>query len=185
MTKIFLYVFILNMITFNTITSPVIFRIKNNNISRQKINFRSKDTFEKSYECYDVFCELDNNSVMGNYPADYIYEKSGKHFLKPYYYILNLESFKKGGGTMAIKNVVRKSLKNPLSEGRVIVHSADLIPKKYSAGFYYKLGFRFTDEEKNKILQNWLSSGGRKENSPSVEGLMYLPKENIEHCLNY
>ena len=152
---------------------------------RPNINFCAKDTFEKSYECYDIFCEQDNNSVMGNYPADYIYEKSGKYFLRPHYYILGLESFKKGGGTTAIKNVVKKSLENPLAQGRVIVHSADLIPGKYSAGFYYKLGFRFTNEDKNEIMENWLSAGGRKENSPSVEGLMYLPKENIEHCLNY
>ena len=173
------------MITFNKIASPVIFKTKNSNISSPKINFCSKDTFEKSYECYDIFCEHDKNSVVENYPADYIYEKSGKHFLRPYFCILCLNSFKKGGGTMAIKNIVKKSLENPLSQGRVIVYSADSIPRQYSAGFYYKLGFRFTDEARNEVMKNWLLSGGEKENSPSVKGLMFLPKENIEHCLNY
>ena len=37
----------------------------------------------------------------------------------------------------------------------------------------------------NKQLEEWIANGGKRENSPFLTGMMYLPAENIEHCLNY
>ena len=51
--------------------------------------------------------------------------------------------------------------------------------------FLCELGFRFVEEKTNLILENWLKKGGQKFAAPEVEGLMYLPKSNIEKCLNY
>ena len=86
---------------------------------------------------------------------------------------------------MAIKSVLKKSLENPLTQGRIVLFSTTLDGESYPSGFYYKMGFRLTEENKNKVLENWLAAGGKKEISPRIEGTMYLPKENIEHCLNY
>ena len=67
----------------------------------------------------------------------------------------------------------------------MLIH-ADVIDGKTSpAGFYYKLGFRFVNNDNNKVLQNWIEKGGSKEKSPMLTGMMYLPSENIRHCLNY
>lgn len=35
------------------------------------------------------------------------------------------------------------------------------------------------------MLENWLIKGGHRENAPFISGNMFLPEENIEHCLNY
>lgn len=57
--------------------------------------------------------------------------------------------------------------------------------KTSPAGFYYKLGFRFANDESNKVMQNWFKTSGRREDSPMETGMMFLPAENIKHCLNY
>lgn len=50
----------------------------------------------------------------------------------------------------------------------------------------YKLGFRYKQPAYNQELETWLANGGKRENSPMFPSAdMYLPKENIEHCLNY
>lgn len=35
------------------------------------------------------------------------------------------------------------------------------------------------------LCEKWLRNGGKRENAPFVIGQMFLPKENISHCLNY
>jgi len=103
----------------------------------------------------------------------------------PFYYISKLWSTGKGTGTRAVQQVVESSLKDKATRGKVIVNAASMDKKTSPAGFYYKLGFRFKDNKKNKILQKWLLEGGKKKNAPMETGVMYLPKRNIFHCLNY
>ena len=120
----------------------------------------------------------------GKYPTEYIGN--------PVTYIEVLDSFKKGDGTRAIKDIVRKSLKDK-SEGRVALRACIIDFEKGSPiGFYYKLGFRSVDEKYNKICEEWLKKGGKMEDRPGqikywifAPQQMYLPKENIEHCLHY
>lgn len=91
----------------------------------------------------------------------------------------------KGTGTKAVQDVVRQSLNNPRTCGRVILEACCIDGKTAPGGFYYKLGFRFADPNKNEECAKWLASGGKRENAPFSVGLMYLPRENIEHCLKY
>ena len=111
---------------------------------------------------------------------------------KPVTIIDELFSFKKGDGTRIIKKIVRESLKNN-TEGRVALLASNVNYKKgHPMGFYYKLGFRSINEKYNQICEQWLKRGGKLDDRP-IEikvGLfttpeMYLPKENIEHCLKY
>lgn len=105
--------------------------------------------------------------------------------VKPYYYISKLWSMGKGSGTRGIHEVVTQSLKDKETAGRVFLDAACMDGKTSPAGFYYKLGFRFKDDNKNIIMQDWMRHGGIKKHAPMETGLMYLPKENIEHCLAY
>ena len=105
--------------------------------------------------------------------------------LKPHYHIDKLWSRGKGSGTNSVKAVVQKSLEDIETQGRVTL-DADCIDGKTSpAGFYYKLGFRFTNPALNETCEKWLLEGGLRENAPFCQGIMFLPKENISKCLNY
>lgn len=105
--------------------------------------------------------------------------------LKPNYYIEHLFSHAKGQGSEAVKNIVKKSLEDSRTQGRVVIHCDVIDGKTSPAGFYYKLGFRFPSEQNNTLLKNWLEKGGQRQNAPMMTGMMYLPSENITHCLNY
>jgi len=91
----------------------------------------------------------------------------------------------KGTGTKAVQNVVWGSLKNPRTRGRVCIDACCIDGKTAPGAFYYKLGFRFTNPADNEICEKWLLSGGKRENAPFMVGNMFLPRENIEHCLKY
>lgn len=171
-----------------------------------------KDSFQRCCECVSHYDES-RCMVFGTIPKDYITTKQiwmeaeperisrfGKREkiipatparwetyeeYKPCYKIEHLFSHVKGQGKEAVKNVVLKSLQDTRTNGRVILQ-ADIIDGKTSpAGFYYKMGFRSTNHVNNLELEEWLKSGGKRENAPMLTGMMYLPKENIEHCLNY
>lgn len=103
----------------------------------------------------------------------------------PHYHIDKLWSNGKGSGTNSVQSVVRKSVNDPKTAGRVTLDACCIDGKTSPAGFYYKLGFRFKDQKMNKQLEEWIVNGGKRENSPFLTGMMYLPAENIEHCLNY
>ena len=107
------------------------------------------------------------------------------YVMLPHYHIDKLWSTGKGSGAAAIKNIVRKSLNDDSTGGRVTVDASCIDGKTSPAGFYYKLGFRFVQEDLNTICENWIKSGGKRENAPFATGMMYLPKENINECLNY
>lgn len=169
----------------------------------------AEDTFKRNCELrYKI--DQENFEIFGEIPDDYVNisktwqearpQSKGRfgktipakeaHWeetrtLKPAYYIDHLFSHGKGQGKNAIKLVVTESLNNPQTQGRVTLH-ADIIDGKTSpAGFYYKMGFRSTNKANNQELEKWLAMGGKRENAPMLGGIMYLPKENILHCLNY
>ena len=106
-------------------------------------------------------------------------------YLLPHYHIDKLWTGGKGTGTTAVQSVVRKSVHDPNTIGRVTLDACCIDGKTSPAGFYYKLGFRFKDPILNQELETWIQKGGQKENAPHITGIMYLPKENINHCLNY
>lgn len=142
-------------------------------------------------ECKDVAVftkkiakEIPNPDLYYFKTSDGFYLDSGKE-VKPYYYISKLWSMGKGSGTKGIQEVVTQSLKDKETAGRVFLDAVCMDGKTSPAGFYYKLGFRFKDDSKNIIMQDWMKHGGIKKHAPMETGLMYLPKENIEHCLAY
>ena len=119
------------------------------------------------------------------YPKDYITKNSYGYGLNPTYHIDKLWSSAKGEGKTAVQSIVWKSLASSKTEGRVTLDACCLDGITASGGFYYKLGFRFLNPNNNKICEQWIKSGGKYGNAPFAIGRMYLPKENIEHCLKY
>lgn len=105
--------------------------------------------------------------------------------LLPHYHIDKLWSTGKGSGQNSVKDIVRKSIKDQETRGRVTLDACCIDGKTCPGGFYYKLGFRFKDPYINKQFENWLKNGGNKEDAPFYTGDMFLPKENISKCLNY
>ena len=103
----------------------------------------------------------------------------------PSYHIDKLWTKGKGTGTRSIQAVVRKSLADIETQGRVTLDACYIDDISAPGGFYYKLGFRFSDNEMNKLCEKWLKNGGKRADAPFAIGQMFLPKENISHCLNY
>lgn len=182
---------------------------QSNPVSTTGMNLQH-DTFTRTCECNFHFD--DSKIVMfGTLPEDYVniekifVEAEPEHFsrllkkkiparpahwdtiqiLKPSYYISHIFSHEKGQGKDAVKKIVEMSLLDSRTNGRVTLQSDIIDGKTSPSGFYYKLGFRFADEGKNDIMQKWLEQGGKKECSPMVTGFIFLPKENIQNCLNY
>lgn len=92
-----------------------------------------------------------------------------------------------GTGTRTIQKILRESLADSICQGRLRIQVFPLdISRGNPLGFYYKLGFRADNIELNKKCAQWLANGGQKDKVPfSMGANMYLPKENIEYCLNY
>ena len=161
--------------------------------------------------CHFRFNQAGTSVIENNWPKDYIlrktkqlvkvpvkrYPKSGKGkpkeemslmeriVLKAHYYISYLWSDGKREGTKHIQEVLEKSLDDVRTDGRIILDAQMIDGETSPAGFYYKLGFRFANDSYNKILANWLKKSGKKFDAPKITGIMYLPEENIEHCLRY
>lgn len=132
----------------------------------------------KNYE----FCKTkDYVELPENWPSEYLEFNK----LKPCYKIDLLWSNQKGAGTKAIKEIVQKSLNDYRTEGRVILNACCMDGHSFPGGFYYKLGFRFENSKNNKLCEHWIRTGGNIKNAPEVYGTMFLPKENIYHCLSY
>ena len=91
-----------------------------------------------------------------------------------------LESRGRGSGTRAIKQVVSESLKDEQTKGRVCLLASNINDaESHPFLFYYKLGFRSTEDYINEL-------GKKGINLPAkADTYMYLPKENIKQCLGY
>lgn len=159
-----------------------------------KPNFPPKSLTKYCREISSDTIRLSRNSVKNAPDADLYYLKSNNSFyldnnnsreVEPYYYISKLWSLGKGSGTKGVQEVVNKSLRDKETMGRVFLDAECMDRKTSPAGFYYKLGFRFHENVKNEIFCDWLKHGGQKSQAPMVTGLMYLPSENILHCLTY
>lgn len=99
---------------------------------------------------------------------------------QPVYNIEQLRSTGKGTGTKAVQDVVKKSLADPETQGRVTLVAARIVSSKpHPFNFYYKLGFRASENYYNNMGKDG------KQMYPEAMIHMYLPKENIEHCLSY
>lgn len=90
----------------------------------------------------------------------------------------------KGAGTKAIKALVERSMADKETEGRVVVEAKIIDEKTSPAGFFYKLGFRFIDQQMNDVMEKWVLQKTLV-NSPKLTGMMYLPKENINKVMMY
>ncbi len=89
-----------------------------------------------------------------------------------------------GAGTKAVKALVERSLADKDTEGRVVVNAEIIDEKTSPAGFFYKLGFRFIDNNQNDKMEAWVREKTIL-NAPQLTGMMYLPKENINKLLRY
>lgn len=103
----------------------------------------------------------------------------------PHYHLDLLRSNGPKSGTKAVQSIVKESLDNPLTKGRVTLDAQDIDKVGSPAGFYYKLGFRFSNNKLNDEFANWIKNGGKREDAPQANGFMFLPKENIKCCLDY
>lgn len=124
-------------------------------------------------ELPEAYCKTQKELALDyGYPADYF-----NHLAL---HVRRLESNVKGGGTRAIKKVVRESLKDPQTNGRVTLVATTIREgDTHPFYFYRKLGFR--------TITDYYEEMGQK-GKPMYEDalvMMYLPKENINHCLNY
>ncbi len=116
---------------------------------------------------------------------EYITTNDGLSTYNPHYYIDKLWASKKGEGTTMVQSVVLRSLEDAKTSGRVMLDATNIDGQTAPGAFYYKLGFRFTNPASNTLCENWISNGGKFQDAPFLSGLMYLPKENIEHCITY
>lgn len=89
----------------------------------------------------------------------------------------------RGIGTELLKAAVNESKKSGFG-GRIHLMAYDSHPP---TPFYYKCGLRFVDEEKNKLMQEYIESNAQGVQTELIEsikqGLMYLPEENISSLL--
>ena len=95
----------------------------------------------------------------------------------------NKASRYKGIGTTLLKEAVLESKRSGF-DGRIFLMAYDSKPP---TPFYYKLGFRFFDENKNTLMDEYFSllrDKSTKLDSTISKGLMYLPEENIIKLLN-
>jgi len=90
-----------------------------------------------------------------------------------------------GYGTAAIQSLVERSLSDNKTQGRIILNAKVTDGETSPAGFFYKLGFRFTDKVLNHKMKEWLTNNPDSPISPMITGVMYLPKENINKVLMY
>ena len=113
-------------------------------------------------------------------------EDKKEYFLDNCYIIDSISSSVryKGEGRKAIKALVEKTMSEKDTNGRIIVDVKIIDGQTSASGFFYKLGFRFLDAQKNEVMENWIC-GEKTILSPKIVGMMYLPKEAINKLLMY
>ena len=82
-------------------------------------------------------------------------------------------------GTELIKQCVKESIQKGF-KGRIHLSA---INRKPPTPFYFKCGFRFPDENKNKLMVEYLKTTNNPIPEEIKSGLMYLPEENVERLL--
>ncbi len=137
-------------------------------------------------QCLNIIKGKDTNGnfFLSGLPEENLPLSPPKYF-NATYLITNIEApeLRKGLGTEAIKGLVEKSIVDDGVDGRVVVYITQLSAEDTSYQFFYKLGFRFVDENVNELVKNELEKEVSELLIPS--GYMYLPKSNIQKLLNY
>lgn len=178
--------------------------------SRKEEEEKSTGIPKSEIKCHKIG-RHDKYKISGNIPQDYISEtkvpktnienlmklnskfklvtfkapdESQDYYVKSCYMIDSIVSpvRGKGEGTKAVRNILEKSLTDKDTEGRLITNVIVLDGETSAAGFFYKLGFRFIEDNKNNIMKEWIND---KKNyiAPKLTGLMYLPKENVNRLM--
>ena len=88
-----------------------------------------------------------------------------------------------GSGTEAVQGVVEKSVVDEETCGRVILYLSQISPEDTSCKFFYKLGFRYADENLNELVNDSIEKNIPRIVVPSA--YMYLPKDNVPKLLRY
>ena len=106
-------------------------------------------------------------------------------YLKNCYIIDYIQSPKPhcGMGTNAIKALAEKAMFDKKADGRIVTFSAPIIKESSPALFFYKLGFRFTSEESNEIMEKCIRD--KIPDIPAQIGMMYLPKIRLHKLIRY
>lgn len=124
-----------------------------------------------------------SNFFMAPKEAELIKRKT--KYLKHCYIIDFIQSPKQrcGLGSNAIKQLAEKAMFDNRAQGRIVTFSAPLMKEMSPAIFFYKLGFRFTEPECNRVIEECI-----KNNMPDIPaqiGMMYLPKSQLQKLLRY
>ena len=90
---------------------------------------------------------------------------------------------REGAGTEAIQCLVEKSMLDENTNGRIILYIRPIALEDTSVQFFYKLGFRSTDEAWNKKIEDSIRNNLLEIEISSC--YMYLPKENVPKVLRY
>ena len=168
--------------------------VKNAKIKYSKIKpsdkYRVYGEWNKDY-AYKITKEITNSKEISELRSRYklITFKnpiSTVQYLNHCYKIDFIESPQRyqGAGTKAVKTVLERSLADKDTQGRIVVNAAIIDGKTSPAGFFYKLGFRFTDKNMNDKMDEWLRQKTLV-NAPKLTGMMYLPKEHINKVMLY
>ena len=88
-----------------------------------------------------------------------------------------------GLGTEALKGLAEKAMFDKRAEGRIVTFSSPVWKESSPAQFFYKLGFRFMEEEANNYMEECLIK--KIPDIPPQTGMMYLPKKNLHKLLRY
>ena len=108
-----------------------------------------------------------------------------KHYFNSCYELEEIQSPERysGWGTDTMKSLLEMSIQDKDTSGRIILNAKVTDGETSPVGFFYKLGFRFTDKNLNSQMDEWLRTGSCI--SPMITGMMYLPKENVSKLLMY
>jgi hypothetical protein len=88
-----------------------------------------------------------------------------------------------GLGTEALKGLAEKAFFDNKAEGRIVTYCAPVWRESSPAQFFYKLGFRFIENEANEYISDCIAK--KIPDLPPQTGMMYLPKANIHRLLRY
>ncbi len=143
-----------------------------------------KHSIIKSVKQYLNF--LPDKKQEGNFfLSGVIDEEREQKYFNNCYLLANIESPTphEGAGTEAMQSLVEKSMLDDDTGGRVILYMVQLSDEDTSPKFFYKLGFRYIDEDNNTAMKEFIDKNIFEFRMPS--GYMYLPKENIQKLLRY
>ena len=173
------------------------------------IGFRGKRADEKATLRVKKIKRNDNIIIVGNIDEDYVDyvdegfieeappqtgsfsflklppQKKYTKYLKNCYVIDFIHSPrpKNGLGTEAIKILAEKAFFDTKANGRIVTFSTPVVKDCSPAIFFYKLGFRFTQESCNEHIEECIRKN--EPDIPAQTGMMYLPKNNLQKLLRY